>query len=555
MNWHKINWKHAFVYVSRIQEELTTAYKDSQKVQELQRQLVQSFEARALAVRRVCNSSGSKTPGIDRIVFDTPLSRFEAILQLGEIIKEPNSYKASPVRRIYLPKPGTNEKRPLGIPTMIDRALQATYHLAIDPVVEANSDRYSYGFRKGRSAQDAIVRVRTLLDKPSSPRYVLDGDIEKCFDKISHRFLMANTPICDKHILKQWLESGVLEDGIFSSTLEGTPQGGVISPLLCNIALNGFEGAISEAAELHRKTKRWQPKVNVVRYADDFLVTARSSQILEEIKLAIERFLAVRGLRLKETKTRIVNVREGFNFLGFRLERVKATLEANRKQRTVFRTLPTKRNEESLIRRIKEQIDKYRNSGTMDDLIININPLLRGWAEYYRISSHSRESFERIGSYIWKKMWITLRKKHTKRNREWILKTYIHPLHNYQWRIGVSTERVIFEIASVVIYKMPPLKSDLNPYIIANSESIEKRKQNKLAAKFRAEVYRKWKHRCSYCETSLYNDESIELHHLIPRSEGGKYTLENIAPMHKTCHQSITYGKNLTVGLKTETSE
>lgn len=547
MEWHKIDWKHAFEHVSRMQEKITTAKTDSQ-VQQLQKELIQSFEARALAVRRVCNSTGRKTPGIDKICWDTPQSRVEAILKLGEIVKDPSRYKASPVRRVYIPKPGTDEKRPLGIPTMIDRALQATYFLAIDPVVEANSDRYSYGFRKGRSAQDAIVRVRTLLDKPSSPRYVLDGDIEKCFDKISHRFLLENTPICDKHVLEQWLKSGVWKEGTLSPTTEGTPQGGVISPLLCNVALNGFECAIEKAVERLRNKKRWQPKVNTVRYADDFIVTARSAQILEEIKLAINEFLSIRGLRLKEAKTRIVHLKVGFNFLGFRFERVRISLEANRKQRTVLRTSPTERNEKSLIQKIKELLNKYRHGGTMEDLLTKLNPILRGWAEYFRISSHSRRSFEHIRNYIWNKMWIAIKKRHTKRNHEWLRRKYIHPTNNKQWRIGVSVDQVIFEIDAVEIYKLLPLRTDMNPYITANSGYLEKREQSRLVAKFRAAVYRKWKHRCAHCETPLYGEEPVELHHVTPRAKGGEYTLENIIPVHKTCHQSITY--NTKTGLE-----
>jgi RNA-directed DNA polymerase len=198
------------------------------------------------------------------MLWDTPAKRMEACNTLRKIISQPKEYKALPLKRVWIPKPNSEEKRPLGIPTLTDRAVQAVYLMAIDPIVEEQSDPNSFGFRQYRSAHDAICRLRVLLDKRHSPTWVLDADIAKCFDKIDHNFLIENTVICDKTMLIQWLKCSITDKGVYTDTIKGTPQDGIISPMLCNIALNGLEAAVKTAIP---SSSRNPSKVHVTRYA------------------------------------------------------------------------------------------------------------------------------------------------------------------------------------------------------------------------------------------------------------------------------------------------
>lgn len=247
--WHYIKWKKAEGKIKNLQEEITIAImkKDLKEVYRLQQILIASFEGQALAVRKVVTNKGGKTAGTDGSVWTSPQEHWNAIESLAKLVRDNRNFKADPVRRVYIPKANNpKEKRPLGIPTMIDRALQALYHLGVDPAVEAVSDPNSYGFRKCRSTQDAITSIRSKLDKETHPRWILEADIAKCFDKISHDFLMEKTPICHKHMLLSWLKARIMEEMNFFDTEEGTSQGGIMSPTLCNVALNGIEKLMRE---------------------------------------------------------------------------------------------------------------------------------------------------------------------------------------------------------------------------------------------------------------------------------------------------------------------
>lgn len=250
-------------------------------VYRLQRKLVLSFAARALAVRKVIGNKGGKTAGVDKIVWKGGEQYYDAVRELLKIVQKPQKYKAQPLRRVEIPKPGSTDKRKLGIPTMMDRAVQAVYHMAVDPVVEESSDEYSFGFRKNRSTHDAVAYARTRLDKKTSPNWILEADISKCFDKINHEFLMKYTPIVNKRVLEQWLKSGVIKGEVFEETTEGTPRG-IISPTLCNVTLNGLEDTVRSVWPL--KKGRISAGVSIIRYADDIIVTGKNKTILKAIK-------------------------------------------------------------------------------------------------------------------------------------------------------------------------------------------------------------------------------------------------------------------------------
>jgi RNA-directed DNA polymerase len=440
MNWHAVDWKRAYEYILSIQEQLVVAAEEGnwKLVYNQQRRLVTSFSACAVAVRRVVTNQGGKTPGIDGVIWSSPERKFKAILELQAITRQPKAYKASPVRRVMIPKPGTSEMRPLGIPTMIDRAVQAVYHMAVDPIVELQSDPNSYGFRKYRSTHDAITTLRTLLDKPHSAKWILETDVAKCFDKIDHKFLMENTPIADKCVLEQWLRSGVMYQGKFSDITEGTPQGGIISPMLCNVALNGMEKEIKSVFPAKYDGERGaRPKIHVIRYADDIVITGHDKELLSRVKPVLIEFLQKRGLTIKEAKTRLVHIEEGFDFLGFNIRRYPTDPKRNGicKQSTVLIIRPMDKKVAILREKISSII---RVDRPLERIISDLNPILRGWSEYYRISYHSVSTFKQLHNYVWERMWNWCRKKHPRKTAEELRSMYQVPHPTLQWVFGKS---------------------------------------------------------------------------------------------------------------------
>ena len=546
--WHNINWNKISRYVKKIQKELVVAYQnnDQKLLFSLQEKLMMSFEGRALAVRQIVNNDGKKTPGLDKIIWNNPSAKYQAILQLREIlIQKSGKYQAGPVRRTWVSKNQSDELRPLGILNMIDRGLQALVLMCLDPIIEEMSDTYSFGFRKYRNTGNAIQRIRTILDKPTGPKWVWDVDIEKCFDKISHEFLEKETksitcPKAYEFILK-WLKAPIIDKGIKTFPSEGTPQGGILSPLLCNIALNGLENAVRDglpspnSREGRKFSGSW-----VIRYADDFIVTSSCKEKL--VKKHIPRvifFLSKRGLNISEKKSKILNLEnEGFTFLGWDVTLKSRNLKRNKSKtnKKVLIIRPSKKSIKNFKRKIK---DKFRSNKPIQALISDLNPILRGWTNYYRDSYHSQEVFQSIGHYIHQLWWKWAQKKHPNRNKNWIYNRYIHKTEKNSWRIGESEDIMLFDVIQAKQLKIKSLRNNVNPYLDENY--YIQRTVIRDSEKFRAAIYKKHDFRCYVCEQALYGPEEVHLHHLIPRKDGGEYTLENIVPVHATCHESITY--------------
>jgi RNA-directed DNA polymerase len=511
---------------------------NSDEIYKLQRELVCSFAGRALAIRKVVTNSGSKTAGLDKIKWNGAEDYWKAIQQLKTITRNPKLYKATALLRVYIPKGNTGEMRPLGIPTLIDRAVQAVYHLAVDPVVEVTSDGNSFGFRKHRSTHDAITAIRSLMDKQHHPHWILDADIARCFDKINHEFLMKHTPICDKNVLEQWLKSGVVDKGILLMTEEGTPQGGIISPTLCNIALNGIESFIKR---LYPLKKGISPGIHVIRYADDMVITGKSPDILQDIKESLKDFLKERGLEFNEKKTKIVNIKGGFDFLGFNISRKEwnPRLNQDTSQKTVLIIKPSEKGIKKLKNSIKERIVI---NAPIERIIANLNPILRGWGEHKRISYHSQEVFISIDHYIYGKM-VKWAAKHGGSLKAVIANNTLET-DNRKWNWGKSLTEKLINLAEIPIISIKPLKQKKNPYLTDDKEYFIKRKNYLIWAKFRAAVYKKFNQICPICKDSLHNGENVELHHIEPVKQGGKYKLNNIQPLHQICHQKVTHMKS-----------
>ena len=424
--WYAIDWQAIHRNVRRLQVRIAQATKESRwgKVRALQRLLTHSYSGKVLAVRRVTENDGKETPGVDREIWDTPEKKTQAVYELKR-----RGYQPQPLRRVYIPKSDGKTMRPLGIPTMFDRAQQALHLLALDPVVETTADKNSYGFRQQRSCADAIEQGFNTL-KSATTQWVLEGDIKSCFDKISHDWLLAHVPM-DRAILQKWLKSGYMDKHVLHETTDGTPQGGIISPVLANFALDGLERVLREkypAATRLKSVGNQRPSVNFIRYADDFVITGKSKELLEgEVKPVVAQFLQERGLELSPTKTVITYVEKGFDFLGQNVRRYP-----NGK----LLIKPSKKNVKTFLDGIRRTIKAALGSSAAD-LIEELNPKIRGWANYHRhvVSKHT---FVRVDYEIFYCLWRWARRRHRNKTLRWLKENI---LSGTGQRTGLSSEK------------------------------------------------------------------------------------------------------------------
>ena len=411
-DWDSIQWNQLRRQVHRLQVRIAKAAKEERwgKVSFLQHVLTRSIAARLLAVFRVVTNKGKRTPGVDRVIWRTSRQKMQAVWSLKR-----RGYKPQPLRRMYIPK-RNGKRRPLGIPTMRDRAMQALYLQALEPVAETLADLNSYGFRPRRSIADALGQCFITLAKENSPRVILEGDIQSCFDQISHEWMLAHIPM-DRKILEKWLKAGYMEGRHLYPTEKGTPQGGIISPVLANLVLDGLE-TVAWQADPGRQGKR-RPKINVVRYADDFIITGSSREQLEnKVRPAIETFLGERGLRLSEEKTKITSIEDGFDFLGATVRKYKGKLLIR----------PSKRNILDFLREIRRLI-RTQKAATPLDLIRQLNSKLRGWANQQRHLVSSR-AFRYVDQCVSRALWQWAKRRHPTKGKGWIRAKYYRTVPN-----------------------------------------------------------------------------------------------------------------------------
>ncbi|MBC6475140.1 MAG: group II intron reverse transcriptase/maturase [Hormoscilla sp. GM102CHS1] len=541
--WKNVSWQKLERTVFKLQKRIYRAAQqgEKQKVRKLQRLLNRSWSAKMIAVRQVTQQNqGKKTAGVDGVLALTPKERQELVGQL-KITKK--KAKAKPTRRVWIPKPGRDEKRPLGIPTIHDRALQGVVKIALEPEWEAYMETNSYGFRPGRGCHDAIEAIYNSIKQ--KPKWVLDADIAKCFDKINHAALqkkLNNTSPIRRQI-RAWLRAGVMDQGTWQITETGTPQGGVISPLLANIALHGLEKEVMSLA----RTKREKEKLTIVRYADDFVIMHDDRSMIERAQGVVEQWLMGIGLRLKAEKTKISHTLEGedpgFDFLGFNIRQYKVGKHRSGKLTNGtplgFKTLikPSKKSIENHKEQLSQIVRRHK-SAPQTTLITKLNPVIRGWCNYFR-TVVSKETYSNMDYHLWNILWQWATRRHPNKSGQWIAKKYWTNEGKNHWvftgeskKTGKTT--MVVKHSETKIVRHVKVKGTASPFdgnLVYWSQRLRK---NPDVSTRVINLLRKQK--CELCGLTFKDGDKWEVDHIIPTVKGGKDWYTNLQLLHDYCH-------------------
>ena len=529
LKWQNINWTAVEGEVRRLQERIFRAAQNGEhaKVKNLQRLLVRSTAAKMLATRQATQQNqGKHTPGVDGVVIDTP----EARVQLLEEGLNLRGYRPMPVRRVYIPK-ANGKTRPLGIPTIKDRVMQAIVKFALEPEWESRFEANSYGFRPGRSTMDAITAIHTTMNRRGCSEWVLDADISGCFDNISHDALLKKLPVFTT-VIRRWLKAGVVEFGRRKDSQSGTPQGGIISPLLAKIALNGLERLFgAENARGNPVSPALRKGLNrglsVIRYADDFVVTAPSKEVLEEYVMPkLTDFLRQRGLKLSEAKTRIVHVDEGFDFLGFTVRRFKGTLLTKPQMDKVLQHL----------RSIKVYLKRHQQTEAAQ-VIRDLNPVIRGWSNYYRHCA-GKGTFDKADHRTWEMLWVWAKRRHPNKPAKWVKQRYFR--NDGLWTFHEDNAQLLRRSATPIT-RFTKVEGRSSPFDPAIREYWQTRQKRNVARqthqKDRLALLRIQDGMCGLCRLPL-DAEDTDNHHVSPKHAGGPDTLKNRMLVHRWCHHA-----------------
>ncbi len=541
VEWKHINWRKLEKRVFKLQKRI---YKASQRgdvkaVRRLQKTLMKSRSARSISVRRVTQENqGKNTAGVDGVKSLSPAARIKLIAKLKICSK------VKPTRRVWIPKPGTDEKRPLGIPTMNDRALQALVKMALEPEWEARFEPNSYGFRAGRSCQDAIGAIyQTICLKT---KYVLDADISKCFDKINHNALLekVNTFPTIRRQIRAWLKAGVMDGKQLFPTSEGTPQGGVISPLLANIALHGMENRITQYAETlpgRKRENRWS--LTLIRYADDFVILHEDITVVQRCQQIIAEWLKGMGLELKPSKTRLTHTlnrygeeEPGFDFLGFNIRQHHV---GKYHTKVGFKTIitPSKTKVKVHYKQVGDIIDKHK-SAPQAALINRLNPVIVGWSNYYS-TVVSKAIYSLLDSKVYIKLEAWANRRHPTKSKHWVAKRYWRTIGGNNWSFATKSGDNPLRLRhhdKTPIVRHVKVKGNASPYDGNMVYWSTRMGTHPETSKRTASLLKKQKGKCTQCGLYFREDDAMEVDHITPRSKGGKDEYKNLQLLHEHCH-------------------
>ena len=535
--WSQVDWKKAERSVQNLRFRIFRAAKEQRwkQVRNLTKLLLRSYANRLVSVRRITQvNRGRHTPGVDGERLTTPDER----AKLVDDLRQYQPWKAAPVRRVSSPK-ANGKQRPLGIPTLRDRVLQMMVKNALEPRFEAEFEAQSYGFRPGRCCQDAIEEVYVALNNGAvgHHHYILDADIQGAFDHLSHDVILHRIgPLPGRELIKQWLQAGYWEHGTLHHTTEGTPQGGVISPLLANIALDGLATRLGKG-------------YRVARYADDIVVMAQSLPAIEQACPVVTAFLEERGLALHPEKTRLVQRTEGFDFLGFHGQM--------RGQKLLI--TPQKQQVQELLQAVRSWL-KTHQTVSAEGVIRHLNPILRGWAMYYR-HVVSKQTFQKVDYHIWRALWRWAKRRHPKKPKRWTYRRYFEVgkygatfYADSRDRRGQSIRLRLERMPAIPIVRHVKVKGRASPddptlqaYWDSRRRKMGRQRVAKGSTLYGIAEAQRWQ--CLGCGQALFDGQEVHLHHCIPVHAGGSDERENLQWLHAACHrqrhrQGVTAGQS-----------
>jgi RNA-directed DNA polymerase len=530
--WNTLSWKNIERGVFKLQKRIYRAQccGNGRRVRSLQRLLITSRSAKLLAVRRVTqDNQGKKTAGVDGRKSLTPDQR----LALATTLQLP--HEAQPVRRVWIPQPATDEQRPLGIPTIFDRALQALVKMTLEPQWEARFEPNSYGFRPGRSAWDAIGAIYVNINQ--KPKWGLDADIAKCFDRIDHAALLSKlhaNPTLRRQI-NAWLKAGVVDRGDLLPTETGTPQGGTLSPLLANIALHGLEDTLKDAIPLKQKA----PKV--IRYADDLVVIHEDRAVIEKCQHSITEQLAKKGLELKPSKTRITHTlnseagEAGFDFLGFTIRQYPV-----RKTRLGFKTIitPSKKAIKRHGLQMREVIIHHKTA-QQAHLIMALGPVIGGWSHYYSRVCSTR-TYSKVDRTLFHQLRAWIKGRHPKQSRQWATAKY-WKREGGTLHFAPKNSRIRLRLHSETpIKRHVKIQGNRSPYDGDWMYWSTRMGQHPGVATRVAKLLKRQQGRCPKCGLYCKVGDLLEVDHILPKAQGGKDGYHNWQLLHRHCHDEKT---------------
>lgn len=545
--WFTIQWKEIEKYVRKLRQRIFRAKQQNQKrkVRKLQRLMLRSKANLLLSIKKATQiNRGKRTAGIDGERVVTPKDRLKVFHQMSE--QNIQLHRPKAVKRIYIPKKN-GKFRPLGIPTIKDRVWQNIAKNALEPEWEATFESISYGFRPKRSAHDAIESIFGKLRSTSKKKWVFEGDFAGCFDNLNHKHILEKIKSFPaRKTIKRWLQSGYVDNQVFHATKKGSPQGGIISPLLANIALDGMEKEVgihylkvnsTRDGVVYRPPKKCTKAV--ILYADDFIIACQTKAEAESLHQELLPYLNKRGITLATDKTRITHVTNGFLFLGLHIKQYKQD-----KNKLLIK--PSKDSIQKAKNKIK---DTFQNAkGTpVSSLLTQLNPVIRGYAYYWR-HVVSKKVFSSMDFFIWGRVVKYLKRLHPRKSWKWIVKQYFRRPHHGgrdKWILTCpKTKHQIFKMSWIPIvrhtqikYKNSPDNSELIPYF-AERDKKDFDNNNTLT---RIKIAKKQKYICPICKESLQTGETLEIHHKVPKVYGGTNEYKNLQLLHTSCHIQYHY--------------